>query len=105
MIKNIPTRPKNSSETVTEKDDVLRFFIIGDYGELDNIFGVRTSTLMMDKLAKLKSFEHIVTAGDNFYNTGIDDINYRFKPNTITQLFNTENLHDLPIYATLGNHD
>ena len=88
-----------------EEDDVLRFFILGDYGQLENYAGIRIVGTMMDKLAKLKRFNHITTVGDNFYRHGIEDITYRMKPYLITQQFQRDYLRDLPVYATLGNHD
>ena len=106
LFNNIPLRSQNKTRTKTPViDDVTRFFVIGDYGQLENYFGIRTVGAMMDKIAANKKFDFITTLGDNFYPDGIDDLTYRMKPFMITQQFQRENLRDLPIYATLGNHD
>lgn len=88
-----------------EGDGVVRFFLIGDYGELGNYLAFRGVTKMMDKLASLKKYSHIITTGDNFYNDGIVNINHRFKPWAITRLLSQSYLGQLKIFPTLGNHD
>ena len=88
-----------------EDDQVLRFFIIGDYGELSNYFGVRGTSIMMENLAKTKPYDYIITAGDNFYSNGITNIYFRLKPWLITNLFKRSIIGNLDIYPTLGNHD
>jgi len=86
-------------------DDVVRFFVIGDYGELSSYFSIIETTSLMNKMAGDKNFSHIITAGDNFYSDGITNINYRFKPWFVTSLFRQGYIEKLPIYPTLGNHD
>ena len=106
LFKDVPLRSQNQTRAKTPpKDDVLRFFILGDFGQLENYFGIRTVGAMMDKMAANKSYDYITTVGDNFYKHGLEDITYRMKPFLITQQFQRENLRDLPIHVTLGNHD
>ena len=105
LIKDIPVREKTENLQFPVEDDKLRFFMIGDYGELDNYFAVRKVGELMNQLAKKEFFEYILTAGDNFYFTGIENIHFRFKPWAISQQFKWSHIKHLPVYATLGNHD
>ena len=59
----------------------------------------------MNQLASQNNYSHIITVGDNFYNNGIENINFRLKPWLITGLFNRDYTGQLKIYPTLGNHD
>ena len=105
LIKDIGQKRDDTLKMEREGDEVMRFFIIGDYGELSNYFGIRKTAVMMENLAKLNHFEHIITAGDNFYYDGIEDISYRVKPWLVTELYKRDYVEDLDIYPTLGNHD
>ena len=72
---------------------------------LNNYPGLRNSSLLMEELASKKNFSHITTAGDNFYDDGIEDITKLFKPWLVTRMFNKAYTGQLKIYPTLGNHD
>ena len=97
--------PQQDQKVIVESDDVTRFFIIGDYGELSNYLNIRKVSVLMDQIASQKNFSHIITAGDNFYSDGITNINFRLKPWIVTNLFQRESIGRLKIYPTLGNHD
>ena len=97
--------PQQEEKIIVEEDEATRFFIIGDYGELENYLNIRKVAILMDELASKKNFSHIITAGDNFYVDGITDINFRLKPWIVTNLYQRESIGRLKIYPTLGNHD
>jgi hypothetical protein len=92
-------------EPALVQDDVTRFFLIGDYGQLSNYLSIRRVTILMNDLASQKNYSHIITAGDNFYFDGITNLNFRLKPWIVTALFRRSHIGELSIYPTLGNHD
>ena len=97
--------PQQDQNVIAESDDVTRFFIIGDYGELFNYLNIRKVSVLMDQIASQKNFSHIITADDNFYSDSITNINFRLKTCIVTNLFQRESIGRLKIYPTLGNHD
>lgn len=96
---------RSEDRTTVQADDVIRFFVIGDFGTLAKYPGLRNSAVTMEKLAASNNYSHIITVGDNFYINGIPNINLRLHPWLVTSVFRREIIGQLKIYPTLGNHD
>lgn len=92
--------PQNGDEIPVE-----RFFVIGDFGDVENSEHLDFMTNVMDQLAGEEEFSFITTVGDNVYPSGIEDIKDLKVADEIMSYFQKPNLKDLKMYPTLGNHD
>ena len=90
---------------VSALEDRLRMTLIGDFGDIDALQEAEKAFDVIDKFYEENPFDFFVTLGDNVYYTGIDSPDDpRF--NRMYKLFtDRENLKDLDVYGTLGNHD
>ncbi|CAI2372801.1 unnamed protein product [Moneuplotes crassus] len=86
-------------------DDFTRFFVVGDFGDLDNLSGVDNMTNIMSELASEKPFHFVTTVGDNFYPKGIETMDDLQNANKVMSYFQKADIKDIKIYPTLGNHD
>ena len=94
---NLPAQDRN--------DNILRFFVIGDFGFYYHYRQVSSVTDSMNDLATKNHYDHIITVGDNIYEKGIEDINNRWKAWLVMSVFKKSALKNILIYPTLGNHD
>ena len=91
------TAPDSSSS------DVLRFFVLGDWGRRGNALQQATAAAMAS-VAREAPPRFIVSTGDNFYESGVasaDDTHWR---ESFEAVYDREGLR-VPWMVTLGNHD
>ena len=107
------------NQTNGDVDTSYRFMVIGDFGNILNLYNLRKVGTMMNDMVTNKeeiaeqrgtknvqtSYSHIMTVGDNFYMNGIRYIWFRLIPWLVMSSFKKSALKDVPFYPTLGNHD
>lgn len=86
-------------------EKALKFYVIGDYGDSSKTSGLKDMARTMAASNSRGDHDFILTAGDNVYSYGVEDIKDLSKVKKILTHFNQSGLKDVPIYATLGNHD
>lgn len=90
----------------------IDFFIVGDFGYIGNMTNARRTFQKMDDVLANASndtdpenlIDFIMTAGDNIYPT-IAEHPQDWEFNEVLDLFQSENLKNLPVYPVRGNHD
>ncbi|CAI2372856.1 unnamed protein product [Moneuplotes crassus] len=89
----------------SSKEQVQRFFAIGDFGDYKSKENIDAMTDIMNKLAAKDQYDFITTMGDNFYPNGIESMNDLDLPDKIMSFFQKGNIRNLKMFPTLGNHD
>lgn len=104
---NDPYPPNPDSKyfkNVIEKsvsDTSITFIVIGDWGkQTEPLVSISNQ---MAEVAEFLEVNYVITAGDNFYNEGVDSISDPLW-SVFADNFNQEALQ-IPWYISLGNHD
>ena len=86
---------------------LLNFTVVGDFGLVEHLsYADKLFTAINDHTAAGHPFSFFVTVGDNIYPSGITDLNDKTLYNTLDELlYKKPELKNIPMYATLGNHD
>jgi acid phosphatase len=83
--------------------EVLRFFVVGDWGRRGN--GVQQATAAaMAAEARTAPPRFIVSTGDNFYESGVESVTDSHWSESFHKVYDRDGLR-VPWVATLGNHD
>ena len=98
-------RYNTSDDKLPEKDGQFRIIVFGDFGKVENYFGIGKATDVMNKLSMQYHYEYFITTGDNFYPKGIPYLWFRMLPWISMSQFKKNAIKDTLIYPTLGNHD
>ncbi len=99
-----PTTKNYSTENQKEEKSrgELRFIVIGDWGEKGNFFQRQVASAM-NKIRVQQKIDFILTTGDNFYQTGVNDVNDPHFQESFEKIYSASN--KIPWYIALGNHD
>ena len=99
-----PTTKNYSTENQKEEKSrgELRFIVIGDWGEKGNFFQRQVASAM-NKIRVQQKIDFILTTGDNFYQTGVNDVNDPHFQESFEIIYSASN--KIPWYIALGNHD
>ena len=97
----------------TSDGKVLRYYVVGDYGELDRKkFQKNTTELPVDTVAEEMAglaaeypVDFIATTGDNVYPDGMEDVFDWRQFELMYQVFDRPGLSGKPWYPVYGNHD
>ena len=87
------------------ENGISKFFIIGDFGDLKTKENINYMTNIMNYLAKKDTHDFIITTGDNFYPSGIKNINDLKKTNKVMDYFQKSSIKNLKMFPILGNKD
>lgn len=82
----------------------LSFLVVGDWGEPDNHTGALKVAGAMAKVAEQAKISFVISAGDNFYETGVKDVSDTLWQNAFENIYSAPSLQ-CPWYVVLGNHD
>ncbi|XP_031550025.1 tartrate-resistant acid phosphatase type 5-like [Actinia tenebrosa] len=90
------------------KRDQLNFIVLGDWGGL-NFFPYKTPiesavAKQMSKTSEQLGAQFIVALGDNFYFSGVKNVNDKRFEETFENVFSSKSLQ-IPWYFCAGNHD
>lgn len=96
---------KHKQSKHSSNEDVQRFFVVGDFGDLDSKENIDHMTNIMDHLSEKQTYDFIATVGDNLYPNGIESMDNLENISSVMEFFQKSNTKDLPMYLTLGNHD
>lgn len=80
----------------------LQFIVLGDWGEKGNFFQKQVAVSMNEFMLKEK-VDFIITAGDNFYQDGVSDVNDSHFKSSFEDIYPFA--QSIPWFITLGNHD
>ena len=58
---------RNEVKNEAQKDNILRIFVIGDFGAYSYYRDLAGTTESMNNLALQHQYDHIITVGDNIY--------------------------------------
>lgn len=97
---------KNQDGTIPELkvlDKSLNFLLMGDFGRHGQFFQKEVA-LQMGKAANTIASEFVITAGDNFYNDGVQTTQDESWISSFENIYTANSLQK-PWYASLGNHD
>lgn len=90
---------------IRKHKDALRFFAIGDWGR-DGMCCQRDVALRMNDLARVWKPRHILNTGDNFYHTGLTNMEDSQFGSSWSSVYGVlDNLKDLSWISVAGNHD
>ncbi|XP_021560962.1 tartrate-resistant acid phosphatase type 5 [Mirounga angustirostris] len=88
---------------------VLRFVALGDWGGVPNApFYTARETANAKEIARtvqILGADFILSLGDNFYFTGVQDANDKRFRETFEDVFSASSLRNVPWYVLAGNHD
>ncbi len=82
----------------------LVFFVLGDWGRRGSPNQL-VLAYQMNSWTKKQDPKFIVTVGDNFYDTGVADVNDSHWRESFANVYNGDGLSSKPWYVSLGNHD
>ena len=96
---------KQTQTSNLDEDSISRFFVIGDFGDLETYSDLEHVTNIMENLSSNQNFDFIATVGDNVYENGIESMKKLDDVNKIMKSFKKPHIKNTPMYLTLGNHD
>ena len=105
IVHNIINQDRYIDVSLPAEDNIFRFMVFGDFGNVPTYFKIGRTADTMNELAKKSHQEHIITVGDNFYPHGLKYTWFRLIPWIWMSQFKKNALKDIKIYPTLGNHD
>jgi tartrate-resistant acid phosphatase type 5 len=82
----------------------LIFYVIGDWGRRGEPNQL-VIAYQMNEWVRKQNPKFIMTVGDNFYDTGVADVNDSHWKESFENVYNGNNLIRKPWYVALGNHD
>lgn len=92
----------NPKQELTDSENGLNFFVIGDWGNGDS--NQRSVASAMATEAAINPIDFIISVGDNFYPHGVRSINDKRWKNTFEDVYADTNLRK-DWYTAIGNHD
>jgi tartrate-resistant acid phosphatase type 5 len=84
------------------REEKIRFFVLGDWGRSGE-WTQRAVAEQMGKAAE-KGVDFVISAGDNFYENGVDGVDDPAWAESYRDIYTSLCL-DVPWYPVLGNHD
>ena len=103
---NLLTNSYGANQTqFPKRDSQYRIIVFGDFGKVENYFGIGKATDIMNQLSMQHYYEYFITTGDNFYPKGIPYLWFRMLPWISMSQFKKSAIKNTLIYPTLGNHD
>ena len=94
--------------TVLVGEGEINFLALGDWGG-SPLWGSLPDQVLtakgMGKVAQERKADFVVTLGDNFYFTGVEDVDSKRFNKTYEYVYNAESLAKIPWYVIGGNHD
>jgi predicted MPP superfamily phosphohydrolase len=87
------------------EEQVTRFFVIEDFGDINASKDLNLITDPIDKISSTQHYDFIATVGDNIYEKGIDNMKDLSDADEIMKHFKKPSLGEIPMYLTLGKHD
>lgn len=102
----ITAQPAGNSGAIsglTKPDSALHFIVMGDWGRYGAAAQQKVADVMGIAAAALRA-SFIITAGDNFYPSGVADINDPHWDRSFEKVYKATSLQ-VPWYPVLGNHD
>ena len=83
--------------------EALNFIVVGDWGR-DGFFNQRDVAKQMGETAAEIQSRFVISTGDNFYPSGVDDLNDFKWVTSFERIYSAPSLRT-PWYPVLGNHD
>ena len=81
----------------------VSFITFGDWGR-EGKYGQQETADVMGKYAEANNTDFILVLGDNFYPTGVKDVNDPHWKISFEDVYTASSLQ-IPWFVTLGNHD
>ena len=80
IVHNIINQDRYLDVSLPAEDNIFRFMVFGDFGNVPTYFKIGRTADTMNELAKKNHQEHIITVGDNFYPHGLKFTWFRLIP-------------------------
>lgn len=100
----VPSQLVGPLDIVMPAKNSLNLFVLGDTGK-GNEPQYEVAQAMENLCKKLESFDGILLLGDNFYPSGVHDVNDPQWQEKVEKPYGSQCLAQAPIFAILGNHD
>ncbi|GAB5557846.1 MAG: metallophosphoesterase [Schleiferiaceae bacterium] len=91
------------SDSITELEDGLNFYVLGDWGR-QGYYHQKELAEMMQKVGAQVEAEFIISTGDNFYDNGVASVDDPQWTYSFEEVYMGNHLQ-VPWYVVLGNHD
>lgn len=78
--------------------------VIGDWGRKGNV-NLKANAYMMNELSCRLTLDAVLTTGDNFYESGVENTSDALWKLAFEKVFNGDCLLPIPWYPSIGNHD
>ena len=89
-------------------DEAINFLALGDWGGaplIDTLPDQVKNAAGMGRVAREINADFVVTLGDNFYLTGVENVDSKRFQETFENVYSDKSLMDIPWYMIGGNHD
>ena len=80
IVLNLVNPDRYEQVTLPAADNIFRFMVFGDFGNIPTFFNIGKTGDTMNELAKQNHQEYMITVGDNFYPNGVMFTWFRLVP-------------------------